>query len=62
MALVMPQLTDRELAAVLASVRRNSNTTQQQGLRKLLTMYARVLDAEGYLEAGFLIAFLKETQ
>lgn len=57
----MQQLTDRELAAVLASVRRSSNTNQQQGLRKLLTMYARVLDAEGYIEAGFLTAFLKET-
>jgi hypothetical protein len=58
----MQQLSDRELAAVLASVRKASSTSQQTGLRKLLTMYARVLDAEGYLEAGFLVAFLKETQ
>jgi hypothetical protein len=52
-------LSDRELAAVLSCVRK-AKGAQARGLRKLVGMYHLVLDAEGYLEAGLLKAFLEE--
>jgi hypothetical protein len=58
----VPMLSDRELAALLVSIKRSSNSSYQLGLRKLLAMYAKVLDAEGHLEAGLLSAFLEETE
>lgn len=58
----MIPLTDRELAAVLSLARQlgSKDKHAQIGLRKLLTMYYRVLDSEGYIEAGLLGAFLRE--
>jgi hypothetical protein len=52
-------LSDRELAAVLAQLRKSKGAAAR-GMRKLVGMYHIVLDAEGYLEAGLLKAFLEE--
>jgi hypothetical protein len=54
-------LTEREIAAVLSEMSRTRDGAFARGARKLMEMYAKVLDHEGYLEAGYIEAWLKQS-
>lgn len=53
-------LTDREVAAVLSEMARTRDGALARGLRRLVEMYQTVLAHEGYIEADYIEAWLKQ--
>lgn len=53
-------LTEREIAAVLAEMSRTRDGSLARGTRKLMEMYRTVLAHEGFLEADYIDAWLKQ--